>query len=112
VQQVAVVLLVNATEAMPHGGRICIETAYDSGREQALFRVRDNGPGISDDVLPRIFEPFFSTKDDQQRTGLGLAVAQSICEQHGGEIAVCSNPGEGAEFTVRLPAAAALPALV
>jgi two-component system NtrC family sensor kinase len=110
VQQVAVVLLVNATEAMPGGGRIWIETFYDAAGEQAGFRVRDNGPGIPQETLAQIFEPFFTTKEDQQRTGLGLAVAQSICEQHGGSIAVQSAPGHGAEFTVRLPAAAAVAA--
>jgi two-component system NtrC family sensor kinase len=108
VQQVAIVLLVNATEAMPGGGAIWLETACDAEKEGVLFRVRDSGPGIPPEVLPQIFEPFFTTKEDQQRTGLGLAVAQSICEQHGGEIAVRSRPGEGTEFTVRLPAAAAV----
>jgi signal transduction histidine kinase len=106
-QQVAVVLLVNATEAMPKGGKVWVETFYDAAAEQTVFRVRDNGPGIPEDALPQIFEPFFTTKEDQQRTGLGLAVAQSICEQHGGGITVHSRPGEGAEFTVRLPAAVA-----
>jgi two-component system, NtrC family, sensor kinase len=61
-------------------------------------------------VLPRIFDPFFTTKEDQNRTGLGLAVAHSIVEQHAGEISVRSTPGEGTEFTVRLPVAAAVEA--
>jgi two-component system NtrC family sensor kinase len=107
-QQVAIVLLVNATEAMPAGGTVWLETALDAETEGVVFRVRDSGPGIPAEVLPRIFEPFFTTKEDQQRTGLGLAVAQSICEQHGGEIQVRSRPAEGTEFTVRLPAAAAV----
>ena len=54
-------------------------------------------------MLPRIFDPFFTTKEDQNRTGLGLAVAHSIVEQHAGEISVRSTPGEGTEFTVALP---------
>jgi signal transduction histidine kinase len=54
-------------------------------------------------VLPRIFDPFFTTKEDQNRTGLGLAVAYSIVEQHAGEITVRSKPGEGTEFRVALP---------
>jgi signal transduction histidine kinase len=57
--------------------------------------------------LPQIFEPFFTTKAEPQRTGLGLAVAHSIIEQHGGAITVRSRPGEGTEFTVVLPAAVA-----
>ena len=59
------------------------------------MRVKDTGSGIPEDVLPRIFDPFFTTKEDQNRTGLGLAVAHSIVEQHAGEIAVDSTPGEG-----------------
>jgi two-component system NtrC family sensor kinase len=56
--------------------------------------------------MPRIFDPFFTTKEDQNRTGLGLAVAHSIVEQHGGEITVRSEPGLGTEFQVGLPMAA------
>ena len=110
VQQVAIVLLVNATEAMPSGGKIWLETFYDEACEETGFRVRDNGPGIAEEAAARIFEPFFTTKGDQQRTGLGLAVAQSICEQHGGGIAAQSQPGSGAVFTVRLPAVVAVAA--
>jgi signal transduction histidine kinase len=66
--------------------------------------VKDNGSGIPADVLPRIFDPFFTTKEDQNRTGLGLAVAYSIVEQHGGEITVQSEPGKGTEFRVELVA--------
>jgi two-component system NtrC family sensor kinase len=107
IQQVVLVLLVNATEAMPHGGLLEVSTELDSAAGQARVRVRDTGPGIPQELLPQIFEPFFTTKDDQQRTGLGLAVARSIVEQHGGEIAVESTPGQGAEFVVALPAARA-----
>jgi signal transduction histidine kinase len=67
--------------------------------------VKDTGNGISPDVLPHIFDPFFTTKEDQHRTGLGLAVAHSIVEQHAGEISVRSTPGEGAEFRLALPGA-------
>jgi signal transduction histidine kinase len=56
------------------------------------------GCGIPEDVLPRIFDPFFTTKEDQNRTGLGLAVAHSIVEQHGGEITVDSTPGKERSF--------------
>ena len=61
-------------------------TEFDAATGLGVFRVRDNGPGIPPDVMPKIFEPFFTTKEDQLRTGLGLAVAKSIVEQHGGEI--------------------------
>ena len=73
--------------------------------EQVAVRVKDSGSGIPKDVLPRIFDPFFTTKEDQNRTGLGLAVAHSIVEQHAGDISVRSAKGEGTEFMVRLPVA-------
>jgi two-component system NtrC family sensor kinase len=81
--------LIVTTAATPDGG--------------ARLTVADNGGGIPEDVLSRIFEPFFTTKEEQQRTGLGLAVAHSIVEQHAGTITVRSTPGQGAEFTVILP---------
>jgi len=107
IQQVILVLLVNASEAMPKGGRLEVTTEFDSRTEQGSVRVKDTGSGIPADALPRIFDPFFTTKEDQNRTGLGLAVAHSIVEQHAGEISVRSTPGEGTEFQVMLPAAAA-----
>jgi signal transduction histidine kinase len=105
IQQAVLVLLVNATEAMPRGGVLEVATEMDSATGQARIRVRDTGPGIPPEVLSQIFDPFFTTKEDQQRTGLGLAVARSIIEQHGGDIAVESTPGKGTEFVVTLPAA-------
>jgi two-component system NtrC family sensor kinase len=103
IQQVVLVLLVNAVEAMPRGGRMEITTRLDSSGPAAEVRVRDNGMGIAADVLPRIFEPFFTTKEDQHRTGLGLAVAQNIVEHHGGRLAASSTPEQGTEFTLALP---------
>ena len=110
IQQVILVLMVNASEAMPKGGTLEVATEFDAATKQGVARVKDTGSGIPPDVLPRIFDPFFTTKEDQNRTGLGLAVAASIVEQHAGEISVRSAPGEGTEFTVALPLAAALPA--
>jgi two-component system NtrC family sensor kinase len=111
IQQAVLVLLVNASEAMPKGGVVAISAAVDKAAEQIVVRVKDSGSGIPDDVLPRIFDPFFTTKEDQNRTGLGLAVARSIIEQHAGEISVRSTPREGTEFTITLPVAAALAAV-
>ncbi len=113
IQQVILVLMVNASEAMPKGGRLEVTTRLDPDSEQAVVRVKDTGCGIPPDVLPRIFDPFFTTKEDQNRTGLGLAVAHSIVEQHAGEISVSSTPGEGTEFKLALPAtsSAGIPAL-
>ena len=85
-------------------------TRFDAVAERVVVRVKDTGCGIPSDVLPHIFDPFFTTKDDPHRTGLGLAVAHSIIEQNAGEISVLSTPGEGAEFTIALPAAVAVSA--
>jgi len=105
IQQVVLVLMVNASEAMPKGGTLEVATEFDTAAEHCAVRVKDTGSGIPPEVLPRIFDPFFTTKEDQNRTGLGLAVAHSIVEQHAGEISVRSTPGEGTEFLVTLPVA-------
>ena len=111
-QQVILVLMVNAAEAMSRGGSLLVVTEMDEDGEHAVVRVKDSGSGIPEDVLPRIFDPFFTTKEDQNRTGLGLAVAAGIIEQHAGAITVRSKPGEGTEFRVALPALAAATAWV
>jgi len=105
IQQVLIVLLVNACEAMGQGGSVTVRTAALENGQGVLLSVRDTGPGIPDDLQAQIFEPFFSTKDDQHRTGLGLAVARGIVDRHGGTITVVSEPGKGAEFRVQLPVA-------
>jgi two-component system, NtrC family, sensor kinase len=108
IQQVIVVLMVNGSEAMPKGGKMRVSTSLNPETEQCAVEVKDTGSGIPADVLPHIFDPFFTTKEDQNRTGLGLAVAHSIVEQHAGEILVRSTPGEGTEFKVALPVSAAV----
>lgn len=103
VQQVILVLLSNAIEAMPNGGRLEVHTSADATEGVARIAVRDTGCGIPADVMPRLFDPFFTTKDTSQNTGLGLAIARGIVEQHGGTISVSSREGEGVEFVVTLP---------
>jgi two-component system NtrC family sensor kinase len=103
IQQVILVLLVNASEAMPSGGSLHIETERVPAEQAIRLRVRDTGPGIPRDVQPHIFAPFFTTKEERQSTGLGLAVAKSILDQHGASIEVHSSEGEGADFVVTLP---------
>jgi len=90
-------------EAMPDGGILQVSTEVTQGGHKVTLRVRDTGGGIPAEVLPHIFDPFFTTKDNQQSTGLGLAVAHSIVEQHGGDIMVHSTPGKGSEFVVSMP---------
>ena len=103
VQQVALILMANANEAMQQGGQLFVSTSYDPETEQVELRVRDTGCGINPDNIAKIFEPFFSTKEDQHRTGLGLAIAKNIIDQHGGTIKVNSVPGTGTEFVVNFP---------
>ncbi|HEU0139096.1 MAG TPA: ATP-binding protein [Bryobacteraceae bacterium] len=103
IQQVILVLTVNAAEAMPQGGRLTMATACDTTKRTAEVRVRDTGSGIPPEALNKIFEPFFTTKEDQHRTGLGLAIAKNIVEQHAGSLAVESQPGKGTEFVLTLP---------
>ena len=100
-QQVIVNLVRNAVEAMAETehGRIDIAAARDGG--SVRLRVRDNGPGIAEDVLPTIFDSFVSTKP--QGMGVGLAISRTIVESHGGQLAVETAPGEGTTFVITLP---------
>jgi len=106
--QVLLNLLVNAVQAIPPGAperntvRISTRTAPD-GRAQV--EISDTGQGILPEVLPHIFKPFFTTKPLEEGTGLGLSICQQIIQAHGGEILVRSEAGQGAVFTVLLPAA-------
>lgn len=99
-EQVLLNLALNAFRFMPGGGWLSIR-GVDLGANGIEITVRDTGPGIAPDDLPRIFEAGFSTRPGS--SGLGLAVCQRILEQHGGTIGVESHPGEGATFRLRLP---------
>jgi signal transduction histidine kinase len=92
-------LIVNATQAMPQGGRLTIRVSRLG--ETILISVRDTGMGISDEVLPKLFNPLFTTKP--KGVGLGLAVCKRIIEAHGGTISVKSWPNKGSEFTLTVP---------
>jgi len=94
-------LLRNALDATPGGGRIQVSSASRADGHDIV--VADTGPGIPADVLPRIFDLYFTTKPDG--TGVGLAVTQQIVSAHGGTIEVDTAPGAGTRMIVRLPAA-------
>jgi signal transduction histidine kinase len=110
-------LALNARDAMPQGGdlQIALSSVTFQSRKQLPVRgmspgsymclsVADTGVGVDAEVLPHLFEPFFTTKDTGKGTGMGLAQVHGIVKQHGGEIEVDSSPGNGARFTLYLPA--------
>lgn len=98
--EMAVNLIKNAAEALPHGGLIEVETSVSD--DWVLLRVKDDGVGISQENLTKVFEPFWTTKGDKG-TGIGLASAFGIANAHQGGISVESIEGAGATFTTRLP---------
>jgi PAS domain S-box-containing protein len=105
-------LLINARDAMPTGGDLIVELteqALAAGRF-ARLRVRDTGVGIAADVLPRIFEPYFTTKSPGGGSGLGLAAVYGTVHQHDGWVDVVSTAGQGATFDVFLPLDGGVPA--
>ncbi len=105
-QQVFTNLVLNACHAIAgtgRRGRLTVTTRADGGR--VVVGIGDDGPGVPAEHRDRIFEPFFTTRPEG--TGLGLAICRRIVENHGGRIAVRTEPGAGAEFVVELPAAAA-----
>lgn len=97
-------LILNAAQAMDGRGTLRITTAPIEAGERILFEIADTGPGISPDILPRIFEPYFTTKQEGQGTGLGLSLVYRIIENHDGQIHAKSTPGEGTTFTIEMPA--------
>jgi two-component system NtrC family sensor kinase len=102
-RQVFTNLVINGLQAMPEGGVLAVDAGLEGSGERVCVTVLDQGGGIREEDMGRLFTPFFSTKS--QGTGLGLAVSYGIVSDHGGEIGVSSSPGNGAAFTVLLPRA-------
>jgi signal transduction histidine kinase len=110
VEQLIMNLVLNARDAMPHGGTITLRTHLSvvqdfeaSSDSFAVLEVGDTGVGIPSDLRARIFEPFFTTKEPGKGTGLGLAVVTSVVRQWQGRVEVDSVVGEGTTFRVLLP---------
>ena len=106
IQQVLLNLVINAEQATraAHGqGTLGVRTWHDAEHDTVALEVSDDGPGVPPDVQSKIFEPFFTTKEVGAGTGLGLAVAYAIAQEHGGEIRVDAARQRGAAFVVKLP---------
>jgi signal transduction histidine kinase len=97
-------IVTNAFEVLDgqEAGKVQVLTGYDPQEEQLFVEVIDNGPGIPEEELPRLFSLFESTKG-ARGTGLGLAVSQKILREHGGDISVESAPGQGTRFRLAWP---------
>ena len=102
-QQALLNIFLNAEQAIGSEGRIETRTYFRPETRTVVVEITDAGPGIPNDVLPRIFEPFYTTKEVGKGTGLGLAIAYGIIQEHGGEILATNRPEGGAMFTVQLP---------
>ncbi|WP_076003882.1 ATP-binding protein [Dehalogenimonas formicexedens] len=103
-QQVLLNLIVNAEHAIKKTGHPGVITiTAEKTTDHLRVKVSDNGPGIDPELLPKLFQPFFTTKDPGEGTGLGLSISRSIILEHGGTIDIASELGHGATFTIELP---------
>lgn len=101
-QEVFINLIINASQSIQGSGQIRI-TAWEDENNEVIIEVHDTGQGIPPEVQGRLFDPFYTTKEEGQGTGLGLSVVYGIIQKHHGNITVESTPGRGASFLIHLP---------
>jgi signal transduction histidine kinase len=102
--RVLINMIRNADEAMPRGGSLTLTIATDTAGENLVIEIADTGKGIPEESLAKIFEPFF-TEGKTDGTGIGMSMAKSLIESHGGTISVESEVGVGTSFKVTIPLA-------
>jgi two-component system NtrC family sensor kinase len=102
-EQLVLALTMNAIDAMPREGQLRIAARAASDRSHVVITISDNGVGIPKSLLPRLFNPFVTTKEEGKGVGLGLAISRSIIDRHQGKIEVQSEEGKGTTFTITLP---------
>jgi two-component system C4-dicarboxylate transport sensor histidine kinase DctB len=98
-------LIVNALDALLDASAPHLEVSVRERTGRVFIAIRDNGPGIAPDLLPRIFEPFVTTKEPGAGLGLGLAISAGIIREFGGTLVAANRPQGGAEFTIELASA-------
>ncbi len=96
-------IILNAAQAMDGRGKLSISTDLSPDTRNVIVEISDTGPGIPEEVLPHVFEPFYTTKEEGKGTGLGLSLAYGIVESHLGKIMARNNPDQGSVFTIELP---------
>jgi signal transduction histidine kinase len=96
-------IIINAAQAMEGKGKLTLKTCKAQHGNWINIEISDTGPGIPEDVLPHIFDHFFTTKEEGKGTGLGLSMVYSIIENHGGKITANSKPGQGTTFIIEFP---------
>ena len=102
-QEVFLNLIINASQSIQGKGRIVLSASEDEATKEIVIEVHDTGPGIPEEIQGQIFDPFYTTKEEGQGTGLGLSVVYGIIQKHHGVITVQSQQGKGASFVIRLP---------
>ncbi len=105
IQEVFINLIINATQSIGKSGLITISAFKDEIAKEVVVEVRDTGHGIPEKIQGRLFDPFYTTKEEGKGTGLGLSVAYGIIKKHEGRISVHSKPEKGASFFIHLPLA-------
>lgn len=103
-QQLFLNLFINAKDAMPQGGRLTVRVETSLALKQIIVEVADTGVGIPHEILPRVLEPFFTTKPEGKGAGLGLAICRRIVQEHHGTLNITSEVGTGTTVRIMLPA--------